>query len=125
MTHPWRPTKHLIAALVIALLPAAPAAAQWESAELSRLLDLAAENGEVPVLVRLAVDFQPEGHFTFPYMASLQRRNIQRAQDRVLKALEKHAYSSLSSFETVPYLGMVVDQATLLTLSSHPDVETS
>ena len=90
-------------------LPAAALAQPAPSAELDRLADRAALQGQVRVIVGLKVSSQPEGLLT-AQQALEQRQRIRTAQtevgDRLLAGTASRAHAR---FETVPYLGVEVD----------------
>jgi subtilisin family serine protease len=89
---------------------------------LATLQRQAQERGTVRVIVGLATPTQPEGLLT-PSRATAQRATIAKAQDTLLNRLLAHQPTVNARYETIPALGLTVDEAGLQALANDPDVE--
>lgn len=88
---------------------------------LQSLREKAVEQREVRVLVRLAVPFAPEGYRGSEAVQE-QRLAIGRAQDAVLKKLEKERVKLHARYEYIPFLALEVGAAALDRLAAMPEV---
>lgn len=86
------------------------------------LLEKAQSSGSLRVIVKLAVDFQPEGHILSPFAATSQRTRIAQAQDRVLKRLTAFQSRPARRFRHIPYVALQVNADALADLLANPQV---
>ena len=77
--------------------------------------------GEVPLIVRLNVDFQVESTLPTPAVA-VQRRAISDAQDSVVHSLAGMHAANIKRYRYVPYLAVAVNATALQTLAHNPRV---
>jgi subtilisin len=86
------------------------------------LLREAQSAGSLRVIVKLDVNFTPEGRMIGPFAATSQRSRIAQAQDQVLKRLEAFQSRPARRFKHIPYLAMQVDADALADLLANPQV---
>jgi subtilisin len=86
------------------------------------LVEKAQTEGSLRVIVKLDVDFQPEGHIISPFAATSQRTRIAQAQDRVLKRLEAFQSRPARRFKHIPYVALQVNADALADLLANPQV---
>jgi subtilisin len=84
------------------------------------LLEQAAAQGRVRVILTLAVGFRPEGILS-DTAATTQRQAIQQAQTSVINRYSGQV-SQVTRFQTVPLLALVIDAAGLQALRNDPSV---
>ncbi len=87
-----------------------------------RLQQQAVANGAVPVIVRLNVDYQPEGRLMSARETTQQRAAISRVQQNVLNKLGTQRFSAAKHFEFIPFLSLTVDTQGLALLQTLPEV---
>lgn len=75
--------------------------------------------GQVPVLVRLKVDYQVEALLSVPAVVA-QRNAIANAQTAVLQTLAGHDPANVKTYRFVPYLAVTVNAAALQALARNP-----
>lgn len=80
------------------------------------------EEGRVRVIVRLDTPFTPEGALHGKRDREAQRRQIAEVGQEVLGRLELPKAPTTHTFETLPFVVMEVDRATLEELRNSPDV---
>jgi len=83
------------------------------------IVDLAERRGRLPVIVRMRMDFAPEGAAE-SFQAASQRAAIGNLQRRIVARVPGER--NLKRFETVPFVAMLVDPAGLRALLDDPDV---
>lgn len=110
----------LLVGLVAA--PAAQAVPSGPEMTLQTLLDKAAVNGSVRVIIGLDVAFTPEGDLAGTQSVQSQQMAIQAAQARVLQELESYSDTAVTNFKYIPAMAAVVDAAALAKLAALPDV---
>jgi subtilisin len=86
------------------------------------LLQKAQSTGSLRVIVKLDVNFTPEGHFISPYSAISQRSRIAQAQDRVLQRLNAFQSRPARRFKHIPYFAVQVNADALADLLANPQV---
>ncbi|HKS39816.1 MAG TPA: S8 family serine peptidase [Blastocatellia bacterium] len=86
------------------------------------LMSKAEASGSVQVIVGLRSSFQPEGTLSNIQAVQTQRSVIAQAQDRLLNQMPAFDAESLRRYETIPFLAMEVDVASLAYLENSPDV---
>ncbi len=86
------------------------------------LIEKAQSAGSLRVIVKLDVDFQPEGHIISPFAANSQRTRISQAQDRVLKRLDAFQSRPARRFKHIPYFAIQVNADALADLLANPQV---
>jgi subtilisin family serine protease len=84
------------------------------------LLEKAQSTGSIRVIVKLDVDFMPEGHIFSPFAANSQRNRIAQAQDRVLKRLDAFQSRPARRFKHIPYFAVQVNAEALADLLANP-----
>lgn len=72
------------------------------------LVDRAAREGTVRVIVQLRVSARPEGELGSPDAVASQRQAIAAAQSAVLKELAGAGYRVVRTYETIPFLALEV-----------------
>ena len=80
----------------------------------------------VRIIVQLRGPFVPEGELKSTWQVFRQREGIAQAQNRVLerlRALGCDGVGTAKRFETVPQMGLKVDEACLEALGQDPDVQ--
>ncbi len=77
--------------------------------------------GQVPVLVRLKMDYRPEPLLAGPAVVT-QRNAIANAQTAVLQLLAGHNPDNVKTYRFVPYLAITVNAAALQALAKNPMV---
>src|SRR5262245_61516775 len=94
-------------------------ATQANGAHVSRALhDRAAQGGRVRVLVEVAADGHfPEGLLTAAARGA-QRQRLNSQQTRVLSRLSPSGHRVLQRFQTIPWIAIEADAATLAALDS-------
>jgi subtilisin len=101
------------------LLVAAAASAAPDAAQVDALAARAAERGSLRAIVELAVPFAPEG--LLPARTRLQqRREIGAAQAGVAAVLAGQHARVQRAFQTVPFLALELDAASLRALAASP-----
>ena len=80
------------------------------------LVDRAAREGTVRVLVQLRVSARPEGELSSPDAVASQRQAIAAAQSAVLKELAGTSYRVVRTYETIPFLALEVSLGALQAL---------
>jgi hypothetical protein len=80
------------------------------------LVDRAAREGTVRVIVQLRVSARPEGELGSPDAVASQRQAIAVAQSAVLKELADTSYRVMRIFETIPFLALDVSPGALQAL---------
>lgn len=86
-----------------------------------QLLARARSAGSVAVIVRLCVEFRPEGELEEAAVRR-QRAAIARAQHALLAELSRHRVSSVKRFAYVPYIALAADAGALLRLRASDGV---
>jgi subtilisin len=99
----------------------APPANGHALTQVDALITKAQTNGEVPLIVRLNVDFRVEGTRPAPAVA-FQRKAISDAQDSVVHALAGMHAANIKRYRYVPYLAVTVNAAALQALAQNPGV---
>ena len=95
-----------------------------DRAVVDRLLLQAQTAGRVRVIVGVAAPFTPEGQLSGPAFAEVQRRGISLAQDRAISLLPEYLRQTVRRFDTIPYMAVEVDAATLDSLQRSSVVTT-
>lgn len=111
--------------IVIALAASAPSAQAVpgeQDATLQALMDKAAQNGTVRVLIGLNVPFTPEGELASIQAVQTQQQAIRAAQSRVSQELASYSSTPIRSFKYIPALAAAVDATALAKLAALPDV---
>lgn len=80
------------------------------------LVDRAAREGTVRVIVQLRVSARPEGELGSPDAVASQRQAIAAAQSAVLKELAGTSYRVVRTYETIPFLALEVSLGALQAL---------
>ena len=80
------------------------------------LVDRAAREGTVRVLVQLQVAAKPEGGLASAEAVAAQRTAIAAAQSAVLKELAGTSYRVVRTYETIPFLALEVSLGALQAL---------
>ena len=80
------------------------------------LVDRAAREGTVRVIVQLRVSARPEGELGSPDAVASQRQAIAAAQSAVLKELAGTSYRVVRTYETIPFLALEVSLGALRAL---------
>jgi len=91
-------------------------------AAFDKLSEKAKKDGKVNVLVRLDVDFTPEGFLKQAEKAN-QRQNIRNAQDEVVRDMPFSENNRFHKFKYVPGMAMSINQNALEHLANSPMVE--
>ncbi len=78
-----------------------------------RLLERARQQGNVRIIVVLAVPWQPEGDLMDEAAAETQRKVIADAQAAFLSRLSSLNVSEITRFQFIPSIAMVVDPTAL------------
>lgn len=118
----WRHPLVRVAFVVLATaVQVPPAGAQSAFLENAELLGRVRAEGTLGVIVELTAGFTPEGNLSSQGVAG-QRQSIRQTQGRLLQALTNQHISSVTRYETIPLLAMVVDEPALRVLLAHPDV---
>ncbi len=86
-----------------------------------RLINIAQEKGNVPVIVGFRFDFTPEGYLTNS-LKDNQRAEIRENQDALLQKLEAFKPKNVKQFETIPYFAVTIDAETLEFLKTLSEV---
>jgi hypothetical protein len=89
--------------------------------QLDALSAKAQAEGQVPVIVRLDVNFQVEGTFSNAAVAA-QRNAISKAQNSVAQSLTGMNAINVKTYRYVPYLAVTVSAAALQALARNPMV---
>jgi hypothetical protein len=95
-------------------------------AELSELLKKAAAEGQVKVIVGLRLDtgpYTPEGELS-PAGVAEQRQAIVAAREALVASLAGYDFEVTTTYDSLPYVAMKVDRATLMRLMDSPYVTT-
>lgn len=114
-----RPT-FILCCLMLALLllgsqqthAQSPTPSPLSAEQLDQLIEKAEEDGTVRVIVGLSVAFQPEGNLS-RRAAQQQQVEIANAQDVLLQRFAGHELEAYTVYETIPYMALSVDAATL------------
>ena len=77
------------------------------------LLAKARSRGAINIVIKLCVDFVPEGELTNDRAVRAQRRTIAQTQNRLLKQLSRYKVKAVKKYEFTPLLAMQVDAAAL------------
>jgi subtilisin len=86
------------------------------------LLQKAQTKGEVPVIIKLNINTQPEGVLSTAAAKQNQRDTIKNIQNQVLKNLNRHDAKRTKKFKYLPYVAMSMDAAGLEAVLTDPDV---
>jgi len=84
------------------------------------LIAKARNQGSVNIIVKLCVDFVPEGDLANDQKVREQRQIISRTQKRLLKKLSAYKVSGVKKYEFTPLLAMQVNAAALSFLKTSP-----
>lgn len=87
-----------------------------------QLLAQAQGQGQVRVIVGIDVNARPEGDLDSGQAITDQRDAIERAQDAVVTSVAGRNATTVTAFETIPYLVLEVDAEALTALANHPQV---
>lgn len=122
----WGKSSLLIIVLVLvvglAAAPSAQAVPDEQAAVLQTLIDNAAANGTVRVIVGLDVAFTPEGDLAGVQAAQSQQQAINTAQNQVWQQIAGTNSELESSFKYIPAMALSVDAVALDKLASLPQV---
>ena len=77
-------------------------------------------NGSARVIVKLDTQYSTEGDLSGAAAVQAQRARINAVQSSVVASLATSRLDSLKQFETVPYIALEVDAATLQSLINNP-----
>lgn len=88
-----------------------------KGAEMESLIARAERQRELRVIVRLCVDFVPEGELSSDRKVQNQRRLIAQTQARLLKSLARYKVELVSKYEYAPLLAVRVNAAALRSLT--------
>lgn len=86
------------------------------------LLERVRAGEHVPVIVGLDIPFQPESELPGVQAVQEQQAAIAQAQQALRARLAAFALESVEEFRSIPYMALVVDEATLLALAHDPAV---
>ncbi len=89
--------------------------------ELGTLIAKAQARGQVPVILRLNVDFQAEGRRSSSGVIA-QRNAIADARRAVVRSLTGKGATNIKEYQYVPYLAVTVNAAALQALAKNPMV---
>jgi len=87
------------------------------------------ESGTVRVIARITPPpdlpggFQPEGRLKNAAATAVQRAAIERRQDAVLTRVSRAHAAAAKKFHFIPFMGLEIDQAELVALSSSPEID--
>lgn len=87
------------------------------TAQIQTLIARAEQQRTVGIIVRLCVDFTPEGKLSSDGEVRQQRNVIKQTQDALLKKMSKFRVTAVKKYEYVPFIAMHVDAAALKFLS--------
>jgi subtilisin len=94
-----------------------------DQARIERLVQRVQASGRVRVIVGVAAAFTPEGELPDNSIAA-QREGISLAQSQVISLVPPSLRQSVRRYDTIPYIALEVDAATLGTLRGSPSVTT-
>ena len=89
-------------------------------AEYALLEAKVAENGQLPVIVRMNADFMPEGTLNSLQAVSRQRDAIAWSQDLLLSDLSGQGVTGVKRFQSMPYMAMTINATALNLLQESP-----
>lgn len=114
----------ILLAFIVGLAAAPPAQAvpNEQDAALQALMDKAEANGTVRVIVGLNVPFTPEGELAGTQAVQIQQQAIQIAQNQVWQQIAGYTSELKASYQYIPYMAVIVDEAALAKLASLPEV---
>ena len=90
--------------------------------QLDSLVVKARAKGQVPVILRLNMNFKAEGNLSAPGIFS-QRNAIADAEDAVIQSLAGMNATNVKKYQYVPYLAVTVNAAALQALAKNPMVK--
>ena len=113
-----------LVALALLIGQGLPAAANAQvGGPYAELIGRARQNGIAQVIVEMRAPFLPEGQLAEqPAQQGQQRAAIARSQQALLRKPALQGVRNVKRFESIPFLALQVDAATLETLASDPDV---
>lgn len=114
---PEAPQEEAITAENVNITPSATASQRFD-----QLMEKAQANGNVRVIVRLAVDYQPEGQMTSQAAVQSQQVIIRSAQENLLSQLSAYPVSEVKTYNHLPLLALTLDIAGLERLKNVPEV---
>ena len=89
--------------------------------QLDSLVVKARAKGQVPVILRLNMNFKAEGNLSAPGIFA-QRNAIADAEDAVIQSLAGMNATNVKKYQYVPYLAVTVNAAALQALARNPMV---
>jgi len=89
--------------------------------DLDALTELAQAKGQVPVILRLNVNFQPESSRSLSGVMT-QRNAIKNASNAVVQSLAGANATNIKQYQYVPYLAVTANAAALQALAKNPMV---
>lgn len=81
--------------------------------QMESLLTKARTHGAVNIVIKLCLDFVPEGELANDRAVRAQRRTIAQTQNRLLKQLSRYQVKAIKKYQFTPLLAMQVDAAAL------------
>jgi subtilisin len=102
--------------------PSPAAAIFYARPAVDKLIAQAQAQGSVRVIVGLRTSFQPEGNLRSAPAISVQRREIQRAQDALLNQLTGRSIRAIRRMEFIPHLVLEADANAIKVISASPAV---
>jgi hypothetical protein len=87
------------------------------------LIAKAEAQGTIRIVVRLRMEFKPEGSLPNPQAVQRQRKAISDLQDTLLNRLTSYNVVSIKRYQSIPSLTMQVDATALKALITFPEVE--
>jgi hypothetical protein len=88
--------------------------------EMESLIAKARNQGSVNIIVKLCVDFVPEGDLPNDQKVREQRQVISRTQKKLLKKLSVYKVSGVKKYQFTPLLALQVNAAALSFLKTSP-----
>jgi subtilisin family serine protease len=114
--------------LLVAPLNAEPLAPEavftsTRAARFDKLIPKATRNGSLPVIIRLNIDFEPEGKLEAK-VAGQQRSAIAQARETLLSKLSRFRPQQVKPFAAIPYFAIRLGPEALQFLRTLPEVVT-